>query len=327
MPQLHFCLKSTACLAGFIKVVYICRCNNDCLMEKQVRLVNNQFVESLYGEESGEGRTWSDDDLLFIRMSGRHPSRVFMSGQPFQQDDTFVCLVMEGAFDCVVNLQRRHLCAGDLLLVTPGSILQAEGDVGEFLLQALHLSDPLMTEIFAGKMPPMYHQRMNGVLIHPSEQERRLAIAMLDTLWLAVHSEYKENRNAELYNFLLLISNMSLRCDAVGVSAQSRNVQVFNRFVRLVNAHCERHRDMEFYADKICLNKQYLSSIISEVSHRTASSWIEEALITRIKILLRHDTLTVNEISDRFGFSEPSNLTRYFKRTTGMTPLEYRNAK
>lgn len=296
-------------------------------MENQVRRVNNQFITSLYGEECGEGLTWSDDELLFIRASGRHPSRVFMSGQPFQQDDTFVCMVMEGAFDCTVNLQRRHLCSGDILLATPGSVLQAEGETGEFVLQALHLSDPLMAEIFAGETPPMYHQRMNGVLVRPSEQERRLALAMLDTLWLAVHSEYKVNRNAELCNLLLLISNMSLRHDAVEMNAQSRNAQVFNRFVRLVNAHCERHRDMEFYADKICLNKQYLSSIISEVSHRTASSWIEEALITRIKIILRHDTLTVSEISDRFGFSEPSNLTRYFKRATGVTPLEYRNAK
>ena len=104
-------------------------------------------------------------------------------------------------------------------------------------------------------------------------------------------------------------------------------MQIFNRFIQFVNEHCEKHRDMEFYADKICLSKQYLSNIISEVSKRKASSWIEEALITRAKVLSRHDEMSVNEISDSLGFSEPSNLTRYFKRVTGMTPLEYRNGK
>ena len=150
---------------------------------------------------------------------------------------------------------------------------------------------------------------------------------MLNTVWIAVHTEYRENRNDELRNLLMLIRNMALRQNDVKVTAQPRNVQIFNRFIQLINEHCEQHRDMDFYADKICLNKQYLSSVISEVSHRKASSWIEEALITRAKVLLRHDALSVHEVSERLGFSESSNLTRYFKRATGMTPLEYRNYK
>lgn len=296
-------------------------------MANDVQQVNNQFILELYNETDGEGLKWCDEEMLMIRSSGSHPSSVFMSGQPFQHTDIFVAFIMEGAFDCIINLQRRHLGTGDILLATPESIVQAVGDVGDLQMQVLHLSDHLMIEIFAGKMPAMFHQRMNGVLLHPSELEKELVLSMFNTVWIAVHTEYKDNRNAELHNLLLLLRNMALRQNDVKVAEQPRKVQIFNRFVQLVNEHCERHRDMEFYADKICLDKQYLSSVISATSHRKASSWIEEALVTRAKVLLRHDDLTVNEIAGRLGFSNPSNLTRYFKRITGMTPLEYRNCK
>lgn len=296
-------------------------------MANDVKQVDNQFILDLYNESDGDGVKWHNDEMLMIRTSGNHPSRVFMSGQPFQQSETFVGVLMDGAFDCVVNLQKHHMVAGDIIMVTPQSILQAEGEVGDFHMQALHMSDRLMSEIFAGKMPSLYNHRMNDVLLHPSEAEKELALSMLNTVWIAVHTEYRENRNDELRNLLMLIRNMALRQNDVKVTAQPRNVQIFNRFIQLINEHCEQHRDMDFYADKICLNKQYLSSVISEVSHRKASSWIEEALITRAKVLLRHDALSVHEVSERLGFSESSNLTRYFKRATGMTPLEYRNYK
>lgn len=296
-------------------------------MESDLQQVNNQFILDLYNESGSQGLKWNDDDLLMIRESGSHASGVFMSGQPFQHSDTFVGIIMEGSFNCTINLQRRHIKAGDILLVTPDSIMKADGDAGGFQMQVLHVSDKLLAELFAGKMPLIYHQRMKDVLLHPSKPEEELMLSMFTTLWIAVHTEYKDNRNAELRNILMFIRNMAVKQYNIKVPYQPRNVQIFNRFIQLVNENCEKHRDMEFYADKICLNKQYLSSIISEVSKRKASSWIEEALITRAKVLLRHEEMTVNEISDRLGFSEPSNMTRYFKRATGMTPLEYRNSK
>ncbi len=296
-------------------------------MANDVQQVSNQFILDLYNESEGEGLKWHDEDLFMIRESGSHASDIFMSGQPFQHSNTFVGIIMEGSFDCIINLQRRHVQAGDILLVTPDSIMQADGDVGYLQMQVLHISDQLLSETLGGKMPPMFHQRMSGVLLHPSETEKEMMLSMFTTLWIAVHTGYKENRNIELHNILMFIRNLTLNQNDITVAEQPRNVQIFNRFINLVNENCEKHRDMEFYADKICLNKQYLSSIISDVSKRKASSWIEEAIITRAKVLLRHDDMTVNEVSERLGFSEPSNMTRYFKRATGMTPLEYRNSK
>lgn len=294
-------------------------------MASEVQQVNSRFIQDLYAKADGDGLKWSDEELLIIRASASLPSRVFMSGQPFQQTDVFICYIEEGSFDCVINLKDCHIEKGDLLVVTADSILQASGNAGDVQMQVVHISKELVGEIFSGKVPPLFHQRMTDVLFHLAGKEEKLVQSLLNSIWIAVHTDYKEVRNAELRNLLLLIREMLLRQNEIKTTSQPHNVQLFNRFIQLLNEHCEQHRDMDFYANELCLNKQYLGSVIAEVSHRKASSWIEEAVITRAKVLLRHDDVTVNEISEKLSFSEPSNLTRYFKRATGMTPLEYRN--
>lgn len=296
-------------------------------MASDVEQVDNQFILDLYNEADGDGLKWNNDELLMIRTSAAHPSRVFMSGQPFQQTDTFVSMMMEGEFDCIVNLRQRHLEAGDLLLVTPQSILQAVGDVGQFQMQALHLSGTLTDRIFGGNVPALYQLHMSDVLLHPAATDKELALSMLNTLWVAVHTPHTQCRDTELRNLLQLIASMAEQQREQAVSGQPRNVQFFNRFIQLVNSHCEQHRDLDYYANLLCLSKQYLSSIITQVSHHNASWWIEQAVITRAKVLLRHHDLPVQEIAYRLGFTEASNLTRYFKRVTGVTPLDYRNGQ
>ena len=88
--------------------------------------------------------------------------------------------------------------------------------------------------------------------------------------------------------------------------------------------HCDHQRTLDFYADRLCLSKQYLGSLIMEVSHRSARAWIDEAALQRIKMMLRHSTAPLNDISNRMSFAEPSHFSRYFKRLTGMTPNQYR---
>ena len=41
--------------------------------------------------------------------------------------------------------------------------------------------------------------------------------------------------------------------------------------------------------------------------------------------MLKDDSLAISEISDRMGFRNPSSFTRFFKKHTGQTPMEYRN--
>ena len=57
-----------------------------------------------------------------------------------------------------------------------------------------------------------------------------------------------------------------------------------------------------------------------------ASQLIEDQLLSEVQVLLNDLTLTVTEIAARLHFPDQSYLTRFFKRRTGMSPREYRQA-
>ena len=68
-----------------------------------------------------------------------------------------------------------------------------------------------------------------------------------------------------------------------------------------------------------------MSSIINRVSGKPAKQWIDEAIIARVKVALRHSDKPLAVIADEMHFANTSFFTKYFKRLTGMTPLQFRN--
>lgn len=85
-----------------------------------------------------------------------------------------------------------------------------------------------------------------------------------------------------------------------------------------------REHQIAFYADRLCLTERYLGTLVHQVSGVTAQEWIDRAIIMEIKVKLRHTNLSLKQISDDLNFPNPSIFSKYFKRLTSMTPLEYK---
>ena len=59
------------------------------------------------------------------------------------------------------------------------------------------------------------------------------------------------------------------------------------------------HREVTFYADKLCVTSDYLSKVVREYDGQSAAKWIINAVITEAKILLREPDKTINQIATR----------------------------
>ena len=299
--------------------------------KKEIQRVTRNFMQDLY--EGLEGERWAGDGLLFIRRLGERSSQVFGSGEPFQLDQLHIGIVVSGEQDVTVNLRQHHLTKGSLLIASPESIMQENRRTENFNMQVIHVSQELLQRLFGDQLPQLLAHRMSDVSVTPDEPVFTLLQTISDCLWQTVHLDEADSaditaaRDHLLTAFLRLLVSLSLCDEQQRESHQLRNVVVFNRFLSLVAEHCNRQRTLDFYADRLCLSKQYLGSIIVEVSHRTAREWIDEATIQRIKVMLHLSTVSLNDISERMSFAEPSHFSRYFKRLTGMTPNKYRNSK
>lgn len=100
---------------------------------------------------------------------------------------------------------------------------------------------------------------------------------------------------------------------------------IMNSFLSLLeNGEYRQHREVAWYADKLCITPKYLSQVSKEVSGYAANFWINRYTILDISRLLRDKSLTFVSISDIFGFSSPAYFCRYVQRYLGTNPSDYR---
>lgn len=103
-----------------------------------------------------------------------------------------------------------------------------------------------------------------------------------------------------------------------------RKEELFIRFIHLIHNFCPKERKVGFYADKLHITSRYLSSITQNVADKSAKYIIDKHAIQRIKIMLKYSNMSIQDISYELNFPDQSFFARYFKKHTGMTPLEYR---
>jgi AraC family transcriptional activator of pobA len=62
-----------------------------------------------------------------------------------------------------------------------------------------------------------------------------------------------------------------------------------------------------------------------QVLNKTAKEFIEEQVILEAKRLLAQGSRPIKEIAYELGFSEPTNMVKFFKKHTHTTPAAFRN--
>lgn len=99
---------------------------------------------------------------------------------------------------------------------------------------------------------------------------------------------------------------------------------MFERFIRAVSESYKEERSVSYYADKMFLTAKHLSTVVKEISGKTAGEWIDSLVVLEAKALLKSSELSIQEIADELHFANQSFFGKYFKHHTGMSPKEYR---
>ncbi|MBW3130180.1 MULTISPECIES: helix-turn-helix domain-containing protein [Hymenobacter] len=113
---------------------------------------------------------------------------------------------------------------------------------------------------------------------------------------------------------------------AVLQSTQTRGQQLTSAFKNLVNAHSAVERSVKFYADQLCITPKHLTETVREITGKTASDWIEQAVLLEAKALLQNQQLSVAQISELLHFTDQSAFSRFFRKSLGFSPTAYKQA-
>ncbi len=133
---------------------------------------------------------------------------------------------------------------------------------------------------------------------------------------------FKYDIYRNLLRTILLLAERRKRSEASpAVLAQ---YEEFARFRSQVDGDFSRTRNVVDYAKTLGYSPKKLNQVTQSIVGKNAKLFVDERVVLEIKRLLIHTDLSIKEIADRTGFDEPTNLVKFFKRYTRLTPVTFR---
>lgn len=249
-----------------------------------------------------------------------------LRGVPYYIDDWRVGIVLRGELQATINLKERRVGSGMLAFVGPGSIVQPIGVSDDFEMKGMLLPVEAVRRVSGGKLPDVFSGEVRDFQMEVGEEEKEMVCRLFDILWSMVRNPQTSRLllGAQALALMQFYNDLYQRVSMTGFKSHSRDRDVFERFISLVNKHASCEHQLPFYSDRLCLSSRYLGTLIKQVSGIGAKEWIDRAIIVQAQVMLKHSHHTIQQIADELHFPNPSFFCQYFKRITGQTPLQYR---
>jgi len=127
------------------------------------------------------------------------------------------------------------------------------------------------------------------------------------------------------YRLLSLLTMLERRYDEAHPTTNQPPVQrLVKQFLAMLEKSYRENATVEHYAAQLHVTPQYLNIVCRKETGITAGNLIRRRLLLEARRLLSLTTQDVKEIAYELGFSDTSYFSRFFRRYTGQTPLEFR---
>ena len=127
-------------------------------------------------------------------------------------------------------------------------------------------------------------------------------------------------------NLLIAIDTEVMRHQPDKAHGNERNHawMLILRFFKLVSLHCRETREVTFYANRLSITTTYLYKLCRKHLQMSPKEILDRQAVTEIKTYLVNTDVPVKSIADELHFDDVSYMCRYFRRMTGMSPMDYR---
>lgn len=298
-------------------------------MEQEIQNISIKRIQEAIPQLKGIKNDFIIDYTEYTMPNDKHPIHRY----PIQLDGLYIGLREKGEAKFNINLKEFEVSTNDLVICSPGDLMQATTTDGIHLVQTMMVSSNFLKEMYISlnSFMPFFTSQKDHPVFHLTDEEmEELKVYFLLIKDAVGRNDYfrtditKRLLAAYLYKLGSILYRHRPELQEEASKPLKREEILFKEFIKLVSEHHRKERRVDFYAEQLYLSPKHFSTVIKKVSGKTAGHWIDEYVILEAKTLLKYSAMSIQEVAYYMNFPNPSFFGKYFKHHTGMSPSEYK---
>lgn len=243
-----------------------------------------------------------------------------------------IIICRSGKANIQVNFDDWQLFEGAVITIFPNDVIRLMPDETEepFLVEMLQYDAAMLREASLQLEHTVYEQLRQD----RCRQDSPVVTNIINNMFRLLHVYFDQVGCTCISQLVLLqlkaffigfheyLQRNPRTTKSNGESPRMR--EMFNRFMMLVERDYKLSRDVAYYASQMNITPKYLTLIVRQMTHETPKHIIDHYTILQLKLQLTASRQSVKEIAWEYHFNDVSFFCRYFKRHTGLTPMEIR---
>lgn len=249
---------------------------------------------------------------------------------PHRHDFFEIIWLRSGRGQVHSDLRSYPVAPRTLFFTSPGQVHswalagEARGEIASFSEEffAVTSDNPGLL----GKMPFLYAGTVDPILRLDSREAASIDRAFAQLQAQATELAPGRDDLVRAYlTILLTLARQFFARRAKGAAPAPVADFLTRRFRHALEEHFPRLLEVGEYAALLGVSRTQLNARVHRETGRTASEIIHERIALEAKRLLALTSLTSAQIAHQLRFQDPSYFGRFFRRTTGKTPGEFRD--
>lgn len=236
-------------------------------------------------------------------------------------------VVTKGTF-CLNDYQENYtLKQGEYLLLPPLKSRKKDLRYADSAFYRLHFStDSDELKVLQAGNTGMDEEDFFSIPQTGSIPKPEKVVVLMKQLQDAAKNKYPSLALDSMTNSVIAELYGQLQSPVEADTEMTAQKQIHSDIIDYIENNIEKNIRISDIAVHFGYNEKYLSHLFAEITGTTLKKFILSRKIDAANFMLADSNKAILDIAKSLGFSDSHNFSRAYKKMTGLTPSEYRNA-
>jgi AraC-like DNA-binding protein len=249
---------------------------------------------------------------------------------PHRHDFYTILFIEQGEGTHIVDFKEYKVENNTIYFIQPGQMHQViltgkpKGWIITFTEEFLitnSIPEKLINDIYLfndyGQSPPLPINEKD-ILVYLN------LIAQMEHFTASLESYSMEAAGSLVKLFLIQSNNHCSLHKSNNPQLVETSNHILRNFKKLLSKQYADAHKVSDYADELAVTGDYLNKTVKSITGKSAKDHIQSKLIIEAKRALLFSELSNKELAYNLGFEESAHFNNFFKKSTGLTPTEFR---